>query len=73
MTMRDNINIAYLEFIRKDRGMTQTEVSKALNKSNSYYGCKVNQNMRFTANDLVQLIQILGMTNDEVLKVMGVL
>lgn len=69
--MKD-INISYLEYLRKDRGLTQIEVSKALNKSNSYYTGKVNNNMRFTTSDFMQLIQILGMTQAEILKVLGV-
>lgn len=67
-----DINITYLEYLRRDRGLTQIEVSKALNKCNSYYTGKVNNNMRFTTSDIVQLIQIFGMTNDEILRVLGV-
>lgn len=70
--MKD-INITYLEYLRKDRGLTQIEVSKALNKCNSYYTGKVNNNMRFTSQDIVQLIQIFGMDHTEILTLLGVL
>lgn len=70
--MRD-INIAFLEYIRKDRGLTQVKVSNLLNKYDSYYTGKVNGDVRFNTQDLVQLIEILGMTNEEVLNLLGVL
>lgn len=70
--MKD-INITFLEYLRKDRGITQVKISELLGKYDSYYTGKVNGDVRFTTQDIVQLIQILGMTNDEILKMLGVL
>lgn len=70
--MKD-INIAYLEYLRKDRGLTQVKVSELLDKYESYYGGKVNGDVRFTSQDIVQLIQILGMNHTEILTLLGVL
>lgn len=70
--MKD-INIAYLEYLRKDRGLTQVKVSELLDKYESYYGGKVNGDVRFTSQDIVQLIQILGMDHTEILTLLGVL
>ena len=70
--MKD-INITYLEYLRKDRGLTQVKVSELLDKYESYYGGKVNGDVRFTSQDIVQLIQIFGMDHTEILTLLGVL
>lgn len=67
-----DINIDYLEHIRKDRGLTQTKVSEGLNKYDSYYTGKVNNNVRFTTEDLIKLIDIFKMDHSEILVLLGV-
>lgn len=72
ITKTKDINIDYLEYLRKDRGLTQTNVSEQLDKYDSYYGGKVSNNVRFTTQDLIKLIDIFKLDHSEILTLLGV-
>lgn len=70
-TSRRDININYLEHLRKGRRILQTDISKELGFSECAYGSKVNGALRFTTQDLMAIIDYLNLSNDEVLRLLG--
>lgn len=67
-----DINIDYLEYIRKSKGIKQTDLSKALNKSDSYYTVKVNTEVKFSTQDLIGIINYLALNSEQILQLLGV-
>ena len=67
-----DINIDYLEYIRKSKGIKQTDLSKALNKSDSYYTVKVNTEVKFSSQDLIGIINCLALDSEQILQLLGV-
>lgn len=67
-----DINIDYLEYIRKSKGIKQTDLSKALNKSDSYYTVKVNTEVKFSTQDLIGIINYLALDSEQILQLLGV-
>ena len=73
ITKTKDINIDYLEFLRKDKGIRQTDLSvNGLNKSESYYTVKVNTDVKFSTQDLIGIIDYLKLDHSEILTLLGV-
>lgn len=69
--MKD-INIAYLEALRKSNGLTNKEVSKALGKDyESYYRFKVKGRIKFNTQDLLSLIELYNLKQNDIMKLLN--
>lgn len=69
--MKD-INIAYLEELRAEKGLSRREVAEALGKDyESYYRSKVYKRVKFNTQDLLALIQLYNLNQNQILRLLN--